>query len=80
MAAITSLSYVIQRKSISDPYNRPGCELFEGDLCLDPEDNAVVNHLRHETVLKRNVMRDRKKLWPNKLVYYSVDPNLRKLP
>lgn len=47
-------------------------------MCLDPEDKAVVNHMRHETDLKRNVMRNRRKLWPNKVVYYSVDHNLSK--
>jgi len=62
-----------------DPNNRPGCPLFEGDLCLDPEDKVVVNHMRHETDLKRNVMRNRRKLWPNKVVYYSVNQNLKHL-
>lgn len=64
-----------------DPYKRPGCSdpLFEGDLCLDPEDEAVVNHVIPETDLKRNIMRDRKKLWPGKTVYYSVDDNLKNL-
>ncbi|KAJ7361837.1 hypothetical protein OS493_014479 [Desmophyllum pertusum] len=62
-----------------DPNKRPGCQLFEGDLCLDPEDEAVVSHLIHEEDLKRNVMRDRKKLWPGNTVYYSVDGNLKHL-
>lgn len=61
------------------PFERRKCKLFEGDLCLNPEDEAVVNHLRHETDLKRNVIRDRKKLWPNKIVYYAMDPNLKNL-
>ena len=64
---------------ISGPFERPKCKLFEGDLCLDPEDEAVVNHLRNETDLKRNVIRNRKKLWPDKTVYYFVDQNLSKL-
>ncbi|XP_068737456.1 hatching enzyme 1.2-like [Montipora capricornis] len=59
-----------------DPYKRPGCELFEGDLCLDPEDEAVVK----ETDLKRNViLNNAKKLWPRKEVRYSVDHNLKNL-
>lgn len=45
---------------------RPGCQLFEGDLCLDPEDEAVVSHIIHEEDLKRNVIRNEKKLWPQK--------------
>ena len=28
--------------------------------------------------MKRNVIRVQKKLWPNKVVYYSVDENLSK--
>ena len=66
-------------KSISDPNHRPRCQLFEGDLCLDPEDEAVVSHVAHEDDLKRNIMADRKKLWPRKTVYYSVDSNLSEL-
>lgn len=66
-------------KLISDSNKRPGCQLFEGDLCLDPEDEAVVSHLIHEEDLKRNVIRNRKKLWPQKTVYYSVDRNLSEL-
>lgn len=64
-----------------DPYNRPGCgdPLFEGDLCLDPEDQAVVNHVVPETDLKRNIIRNGKKLWPGKTVYYFVDDNLKRL-
>ena len=48
-------------------------------MCLDPEDEAVVSHLIHEEDLKRNVIRNRKKLWPQKTVYYSVDQNLSEL-
>ena len=62
--------------AFSDPRNKPRCQLFEGDLCLDEGDKAVVNHKRPETDMKRNVIRDQKKLWPNKVVYYSVDENL----
>ncbi|XP_078383450.1 zinc metalloproteinase nas-4-like isoform X2 [Oculina patagonica] len=62
-----------------DPNNLPRCQLFEGDLCLDPEDEAVVSHVIHEEDLKRNIMRDRRKLWPRKTVYYSVDSNLKHL-
>lgn len=62
-----------------DSNKRPGCQLFEGDLCLDPEDEAVVSHMIHEEDLKRNVIRNKKKLWPQKTVYYSVDHNLKDL-
>ena len=62
--------------AFSDPRNKPRCQLFEGDLCLDEGDKAVVNHKRPETDMKRNVIRVQKKLWPNKVVYYSVDENL----
>lgn len=61
------------------PRNKPRCQLFEGDLCLDEGDKAVVNHKRPEADMKRNVIRVQKKLWPNKVVYYSVDENLRDL-
>lgn len=47
-------------------------------MCLDPEDEAVVNHAVPETDLKRNIIRDGKKLWPGKTVYYFVDDNLSK--
>ena len=47
-------------------------------MCLDPEDEAVVNHVVPETDLKRNIIRDGKKLWPGKTVYYFVDDNLSK--
>lgn len=47
-------------------------------MCLDPEDEAVVNHAVPETDLKRNIIRNGKKLWPGKTVYYFVDDNLSK--
>ncbi|XP_020631151.1 zinc metalloproteinase nas-4-like isoform X2 [Orbicella faveolata] len=62
-----------------DANKQPGCQLFEGDLCLDPEDQAVVSHMIHEEDLKRNVIRNSKKLWPQKTVYYYVDHNLQHL-
>lgn len=48
-------------------------------MCLDPEDAAVVSHVIHEEDLKRNVIRNKKKLWPQKTVYYFVDNNLSEL-
>lgn len=62
--------------AFSDPRNKPRCQLFEGDLCLDEGDKAVVNHKSPEMDMKRNVIRVQKKLWPNKVVYYSVNENL----
>ena len=62
-----------------DPFNSPACPLFEGDLCLDPEDRDVVNQVTEETDIKRNVIRNKKKLWPGNKVLYFVDPKLRKL-
>lgn len=59
-----------------DPFNRPACPLFEGDLCLDPEDRDVVNHVTEETDIKRNVMRNKKKLWPGKKsTLFLLTPN-----
>lgn len=44
-----------------DPFISPACPLFEGDLCLDPEDRDVVNEVTEETDVKRNVIRNKKK-------------------
>lgn len=62
-----------------DPFNSPACPLFEGDLCLDPEDRDVVNEVTEETDIKRNVIRNKKKLWPGNKVLYFVDPKLHHL-
>ena len=57
-----------------DARTSPGCSLFEGDLCLDPEDEAFIK----QGILKRNVMTDKNKLWSDAIIYYSVDSDLSK--
>ena len=39
----------------------------------------MVNQVTEETDIKRNVIRNKKKLWPGNKVLFFVDPKLRKL-
>ena len=49
-------------------------ELFEGDIIMDESLRAAVLGKAD----KRSVLKNRKKLWPNGIVYYEIDKDICK--